>query len=102
MGEPGRVSNRVTRGADAAPLAKLTRPGSPSNTTGDQVMNNDRPTSRREFLRNTSAAVAGGVLATGAYAAGTDVLRIGLVGCGGRGTGAAGQALKADKAVKLF
>src|SRR4051812_43557307 len=65
-------------------------------------MGNDRPTSRREFLRTTSAAVAGGVLASGAYAAGSDVLRVGLVGCGGRGTGAAGQALKADKGVKLF
>jgi predicted dehydrogenase len=67
---------------------------------------NDGPgTSRRDFLKATTAAVAGGALAaqlSGAYAAGGDTLRVGLIGCGGRGTGAAAQALKADKAVKLF
>ena len=35
------------------------------------------------------------------HAAGSDVLRVGLIGCGGRGSGAAAQALKADSAVKL-
>jgi len=59
--------------------------------------------SRRAFLK-TGAATA---LATqlGAlpqvHAAGSDVLRIGLIGCGGRGTGAAGQALNAESNVKL-
>jgi predicted dehydrogenase len=63
------------------------------------------PTSRREFLKATTAVVAVSPLAaglSGAFAAGGDVLRVGLIGCGGRGTGAATQALKADKAVKLF
>ncbi len=36
-----------------------------------------------------------------AHAAGSDIIRIGLIGCGGRGTGAAGQALRADPNVKL-
>jgi len=36
-----------------------------------------------------------------AHAAGSDVLRVGLIGCGGRGTGAAAQALNADPHVKL-
>lgn len=36
-----------------------------------------------------------------AHAAGSDVLRIGLVGCGGRGTGAAANALGADPNTKL-
>jgi predicted dehydrogenase len=35
------------------------------------------------------------------HAAGSDLLRIGLVGCGARGTGAAAQALAADKNIKL-
>jgi len=35
------------------------------------------------------------------FAAGSDVLKVGLIGCGARGTGAAGQALMADKNVKL-
>jgi predicted dehydrogenase len=70
--------------------------------------------SRRQFLLNSNAA-AGGVLTrsqtskliatatapailtqTGLAAANSDKLRVGLVGCGGRGTGAAGNALTAD------
>ena len=47
--------------------------------------------SRREFL--TAAAVAGTLGALpNAHAAGDDLLRVGLVGCGSRGTGAASQA----------
>jgi predicted dehydrogenase len=59
--------------------------------------------SRRDFLKTSAAAVAGAALAGGltiqrsAHAAGSDTLKVGLVGCGGRGTGAAGDALKADK-----
>ncbi|HJZ54561.1 MAG TPA: Gfo/Idh/MocA family oxidoreductase [Gemmataceae bacterium] len=59
-------------------------------------------TSRREFLKTSATAVAASsVLLPGAYAAGNDTLRVGLVGCGGRGTGAAKQALRADPKVKL-
>jgi len=60
---------------------------------------------RRDFLRTTAAV--GTTLATSAwvarsaYAGGDDLLRIGLVGCGGRGAGAAANALAADKNVKL-
>ncbi|HEY3324651.1 MAG TPA: Gfo/Idh/MocA family oxidoreductase [Planctomycetota bacterium] len=61
--------------------------------------------SRRDFLKTSAAAVAGAALAakiaTRAYAAGDDVLKVGLIGCGGRGGGAANQALNADKNVKL-
>jgi predicted dehydrogenase len=58
--------------------------------------------SRRDFLKTSAAAVAGTLAALPhVHAAGSDVLRVGLVGCGGRGTGAAAQALKADKHVKL-
>jgi predicted dehydrogenase len=62
--------------------------------------------SRREFLK-TSSAVVGGALAGGlalsrsAHAAGSDILKVGLVGCGGRGTGAAANALTADANTKL-
>jgi predicted dehydrogenase len=61
--------------------------------------------SRREFLHTSAASVAGAALAaqfaSGVHLAGGDVLRVGLIGCGGRGTGAAGQALNADPKVKL-
>jgi predicted dehydrogenase len=60
--------------------------------------------SRRDFLKASTAALitgAASALPLNAHAAGSDTLRIGLIGCGGRGTGAAGQALAADKNVKL-
>jgi predicted dehydrogenase len=62
---------------------------------------------RRDFLKTTSALAAAGTLAGGlsisrsAHAAGSDLLKIGLIGCGGRGTGAAVNALSADKNCRL-
>ena len=60
---------------------------------------------RRDFVKAT-AIVAGGavplsVVATSAYGAGSDQLKIGLIGCGGRGTGAASDILKASDQVRL-
>ena len=66
----------------------------------------DSSASRRQFLR-TSAAMGAGLLLSeqlgwSAHAAGADeTLRVGLVGCGGRGRGAAVQALTADPKAKL-
>jgi anaerobic selenocysteine-containing dehydrogenase len=65
--------------------------------------------SRRSFLKSTSTAVAGGALLSAlpvervAHAAASpgDTIRVGLVGCGGRGSGAAAQALKACAQAKL-
>jgi predicted dehydrogenase len=62
--------------------------------------------SRRDFLK-ASAAGAGAALAgalavrRGAHAAGSDILRVGLIGCGPRGSGAAVNALKADPNARL-
>lgn len=64
-------------------------------------------TTRRDFVKaSTVAAVGAGVLGTfsapaGAYAAADDTIKIGLIGCGGRGTGAATQALSTQGNVKL-
>jgi predicted dehydrogenase len=55
--------------------------------------------SRRKFLATSAAATLAAV--SNVHAAGKDTLRIGLIGCGSRGTGAAAQALNADKNVKL-
>lgn len=63
--------------------------------------------SRREFLKTSTAGVLGGMALSGlalsrsAYAGGNDELKVGLIGCGGRGAGAAAQALQADPNVKL-
>src|SRR5215467_5272264 len=64
--------------------------------------------SRRDFLKATSTAVAGASVLGGlsiersAFAAGNDTLKLALIGCGGRGSGAAGQALSTDSPVKLI
>jgi predicted dehydrogenase len=62
---------------------------------------------RRSFLKNTTAAVVGGTLAASlaggrmAHAAGSDTLKVALIGCGGRGNGAAVNAMRADSNVQL-
>jgi myo-inositol 2-dehydrogenase/D-chiro-inositol 1-dehydrogenase len=54
-----------------------------------------RPVTRRTFISTTSAAAVAALSATRfAHAQGSDTLKIALVGCGGRGSGAASQALK--------
>lgn len=64
--------------------------------------------SRRDFLKgSTAAAVGAASVASGnlfvplVHAAGSSTIRVGLVGCGGRGTGAAEQALTADSGTRL-
>jgi predicted dehydrogenase len=66
------------------------------------------PTTRRDFLKASTAAVAATTLAAApfAHAAGNDVLRVGLIGCGsergGRGRGAAENCVNAAPNVKLI
>ena len=60
------------------------------------------PSSRRDFLKTSAAtAVTAALTASGVHAAGSDVIKVGLIGCGGRGTGAASQALNAGTDVKI-
>lgn len=65
--------------------------------------------SRRRFLTNTTIAAAGTALATtlnlgpvrSVHAQGDDVIKIALIGCGGRGKGAADDNLKACERTKI-
>ncbi len=62
--------------------------------------------SRRNFVRNSSMATGGIILAPSILSASPffkkeKVLKLAVIGCGGRGTGAVSQALKADENVKL-
>ena len=60
--------------------------------------------SRRDFIKTTTAATLGlsfAPMMPGAYASGTDAIRIGLIGCGGRGTGAVLNAFEGAEGVKL-
>lgn len=67
---------------------------------------NDRNKSRRDFVKQSSL-IAGGILAapliSGAnyFSGAADTIKIALIGCGGRGTGAAMQALLSKQNVKL-
>ena len=67
----------------------------------------DNNHTRRDFLKGSAgivgAAAAGGILlpAAGVFAKSDDTIRIALVGCGGRGTGAASQALTTSGPTKL-
>ncbi|GLR17387.1 Gfo/Idh/MocA family protein [Portibacter lacus] len=62
--------------------------------------------SRRTFVKS-SALIAGGValnplnISARSYISGDDAIKVGLIGCGGRGTGAAFQALATEQNVKL-
>ena len=76
-----------------------TRPSSSASTS-----------TRRDFMAGSTAALAGAAAATTVatgltvplvHAAGSSTIKIGLVGCGGRGRGAAEEALKADSGTKL-
>src|SRR6266699_1672642 len=71
------ASNRPVESTSKA-MKELNHPNSPA------------PTTRRDFLK-TSTAIA----------AGSDTLKIALIGCGGRGSGAADQALSTSGGVKL-
>jgi predicted dehydrogenase len=72
---------------------------------------NQSPTpqqNRREFLKSSSTVLATATIASpfilsreARAAANSDTLKVGLVGCGGRGSGAASQALQADPNVHL-
>ncbi|MGO9273470.1 MAG: Gfo/Idh/MocA family protein [Terriglobia bacterium] len=63
--------------------------------------------SRRTFLKTSTSALVGGAVAArfgsvpAVHAAGSDEIRIGLIGCGDRGTGAVENAFNAAPGVKL-
>jgi predicted dehydrogenase len=65
-----------------------------------------RPASRREFLKTSSVLAGAAALGTlpvdhSAHAADSEVIKIGLIGCGGRGTEAAINAMNAGKDIRL-
>ncbi|HCY57542.1 MAG TPA: oxidoreductase, partial [Opitutae bacterium] len=65
---------------------------------------NDHSSSRRQFVKTSTVLTAGSLLTAPfiSKAAPNDkVLKIGLVGIGGRGSGAAAQAMNADENVAL-
>ena len=66
--------------------------------------NTQNQCSRRDFVKTSAALSLGtmGLMGTRAHAAGSDTLRVGLIGCGGRGRGAATNILDAARGVELY
>lgn len=66
---------------------------------------NSDPTTRRTFLSRSGGVAATSVLAGVAipnvHAAGSDKIQLALIGCGGRGSGAVGNAMAADDGIHL-
>ena len=67
------------------------------------MMHDETSRSRRSFLKTSLVAVTASELAFArtAHAAGSDTIKVGLIGCGGRGSGAAANAMNAGKDVRL-
>jgi myo-inositol 2-dehydrogenase / D-chiro-inositol 1-dehydrogenase len=63
---------------------------------------NHATVTRRDFVKTTAAVSAATLAGTAWGAAGAaDTIRVGLIGCGGRGTGAAQNCLQASEQVKV-
>jgi predicted dehydrogenase len=72
----------------------------------DRTSNVDAP-NRRQFLQVSAASIGSAALlnpaiSAGAFAAGDDVIKLALIGCGARGTGAVAQALATPHPLKLW
>src|SRR5687767_8604878 len=69
-------------------------------------MNTENKNSRRDFVK-TSAVLTGGAMAApllskaNFFSGADDTIKVALIGCGGRGTGAAKQACLTKQNVKL-
>jgi myo-inositol 2-dehydrogenase / D-chiro-inositol 1-dehydrogenase len=70
------------------------------------ISSSKSPLTRRDFLRTSTVAASAVTFAAvdisrTAHAAGSDILKVGMIGCGGRNAGAAAQALSADPGARL-
>jgi predicted dehydrogenase len=63
--------------------------------------NENGSVSRRTFVQTTAAATAAMMFPGAAPVAGSDVIRVGVVGCGGRGTGAAMDVMRSSDGVEV-
>lgn len=57
---------------------------------------------RRDFLRTSTAATAAVLLPTGVFAQGKDQIKVGVIGCGGRGTDAVVNCAEAESGMVLW
>src|SRR5262245_17930628 len=71
--------------ADPNPITKTRGERKMTGASSSRILT----ASRRDFLKSSTAATLGLGVLSNAHAAGSDTIKVGLVGCGGRGTGAA-------------
>ena len=65
-----------------------------------------KPITRRDFLKTSTVAASAAAVGTldlsrSAHAAGSDIIKVGMIGCGGRNSGAVAEALTADPGARL-
>ncbi|MBP1635597.1 MAG: yvaA 1 [Acidobacteria bacterium] len=67
------------------------------------MSDNQTSVTRRDFVKAATAATAAAafVKPLGVFAAGSDAIKVGVIGCGGRGTGAAIDCLKSSPGVEI-
>jgi predicted dehydrogenase len=66
--------------------------------SSDQI----RPVTRREFIQTGAVITAGLVIPSYAYAEGADTIKVGLIGCGGRGTRGIIQSMQSAPGVEMI
>lgn len=67
----------------------------------NQTNRTARGLSRRDFMKTSAAVGAAAMINPVAFAQGPQKLRVGLIGCGGRGNGALNDCLEAGKIVNI-
>jgi myo-inositol 2-dehydrogenase / D-chiro-inositol 1-dehydrogenase len=86
----------------------MTQPTGPASTAigkraqADHAPSPQATTARRGFLKTAVATgAAASLLQRSVHAQGDETIRVGLIGCGGRGSGAAVNVMTADKYAKI-
>jgi predicted dehydrogenase len=71
--------------------------------SGENNNGNGTGITRRDFIKTSAAASLAAAIPAGLglYAAGSDTIRVGVIGCGGRGTGAAIDAVNSSPGVEI-
>jgi len=68
----------------------------------DRPKNKTKRVSRRDFIKSSAAVSLAAAFDPGrVFAAGSDKIRVGLIGCGGRGTGAAKNCVQSSENVEI-
>src|SRR5690606_38216167 len=95
----GRLVERTRPAVAAEPLVAVRR--SLRGIPHRKEHRMSAPVTRRTFVQTTTAAAAALAFPFGVRASGSDVIRVGVIGCGGRGTGAARDCMRGSDGVAI-